>query len=591
MTINLKIPDIRELKPRITVFGTGGAGGNAVNNMITSGLQGVDFVVANTDAQALTMSKAERIIQMGVATTEGLGAGSQPEVGRAAAEEVLDEIRDHLQGAHMCFVTAGMGGGTGTGAAPVVARCAKEAGILTVGVVTKPFHFEGVRRMRVAEAGIQELHKVVDTLLIIPNQNLFRVANEKTTFADAFAMADQVLYSGVACITDLMVKEGLINLDFADVRAVMREMGKAMMGTGEASGEKRALAAAEAAISNPLIDDASMKGARGLLISITGGKDLTLYEVDEAATRIREEVDQDANIIVGATFDENLDGIIRVSVVATGIEQAMMAAQHRPAAAAVAEARIAEVTQKLRADQARAERSDRLERSEPPRATPIAASHLAPAQSSNTEAIEQAARAAVAAAVLPMTEIEDVTIRPIQPKPSLFPEPAAPPPPNDPPAPRTFIPPAPERPAGRPRMPRIDELPMPGQRELRAKRGEPMETEGPEKRRGGLLRRLAAVGLGRRETEEPEAPPSHARPVRPMPRQAERPAMPAPPPLPPQRPAATRPPEPRGPEPVSEYAKRPPHHGLDPHGRQAPVHNTGDDDQLDIPAFLRRQAN
>ncbi len=592
MTINLKIPDIRELKPRITVFGTGGAGGNAVNNMITSGLQGVDFVVANTDAQALTMSKAERIIQMGVATTEGLGAGSQPEVGRAAAEEVLDEIRDHLQGAHMCFVTAGMGGGTGTGAAPVVARCAKEAGILTVGVVTKPFHFEGVRRMRVAEAGITELHKVVDTLLIIPNQNLFRVANEKTTFADAFAMADQVLYSGVACITDLMVKEGLINLDFADVRAVMREMGKAMMGTGEASGEKRALAAAESAISNPLIDDASMKGARGLLISITGGKDLTLYEVDEAATRIREEVDQDANIIVGATFDENLDGIIRVSVVATGIEQAMMAAQHRPAAAAVAEARIAEVTQKLRADQVRAERGDRLERSEPSRpvsiTTPTVQTHSASSHA-NIEAIEQAARAAVAAAVLPMTEIEDVTIRPMQPKPSLFPEPASHQPPNDPPAPRTFIPPAPDRPAGRPRMPRIDELPIPGQKELRAKRGEPMETEHPEKRRGGLLRRLAAVGLGRRETEEPEAP-SNVRPVRPMPRPAERPAVAAP------RPAASRPPEPRGPEPrgpepVSEYARRPAHHGLDPHGRQAPVHNSGDDDQLDIPAFLRRQAN
>ncbi len=360
MSINLKIPDIRELKPRITVFGAGGAGGNAVNNMIASGLQGVDFVVANTDAQALTMSKAERIIQMGVQVTEGLGAGSQPEVGRAAAEEVIDEIRDHLQGAHMVFVTAGMGGGTGTGAAPVVARCAKEAGILTVGVVTKPFHFEGVRRMRVAENGITELHKVVDTLLIIPNQNLFRVANEKTTFADAFAMADQVLYSGVACITDLMVKEGLINLDFADVRAVMREMGKAMMGTGEASGEKRALSAAEAAISNPLIDDASMKGAKGLLISITGGKDLTLYEVDEAATRIREEVDQDANIIVGATFDESLEGIIRVSVVATGIDQASLS---RPVTGP--EARIAELTQKLRADQLRSEqRVERADRSD-----------------------------------------------------------------------------------------------------------------------------------------------------------------------------------------------------------------------------------
>jgi len=275
MTTNTKVPDIRELKPRITVIGVGGAGGNAVNNMIASGLEGCEFVVANTDAQALTSSKAQHIIQMGVQVTEGLGAGSQPEIGRAAADEVLEEIRGHLQGSHMVFVTAGMGGGTGTGAAPVVARCAKEAGILTVGVVTKPFHFEGARRMRMAEAGIGELQKVVDTLLVIPNQNLFRVANEKTTFADAFAMADQVLYSGVACITDLMVKEGLINLDFADVRAVMREMGKAMMGTGEASGEKRALAAAEAAISNPLIDDASMKGAKGLLISITGGRDLT----------------------------------------------------------------------------------------------------------------------------------------------------------------------------------------------------------------------------------------------------------------------------------------------------------------------------
>ena len=291
--------------------------------MINAGLQGVDFVVANTDAQALTLSKAERIIQMGVQVTEGLGAGSQPDVGRAAAEEVIDEIRDHLTGAHMVFVTAGMGGGTGTGAAPVVAKVARELGILTVGVVTKPFHFEGQRRMRFAEHGIAELQKCVDTLIIIPNQNLFRVANEKTTFADAFAMADQVLYSGVACITDLMVKEGLINLDFADVRAVMREMGKAMMGTGEASGDKRALRAAEAAISNPLIDDVSMRGARGLLISITGGKDLTLYEVDEAATRIREEVDHDANIIVGATFDESLDGIIRVSVVATGVDEAI----------------------------------------------------------------------------------------------------------------------------------------------------------------------------------------------------------------------------------------------------------------------------
>ena len=322
MTINLQKPDITELKPRITVFGVGGGGGNAVNNMITAGLRGVEFVVANTDAQALTMSKAERLIQLGAHVTEGLGAGSQPEVGRAAAEECIDEIIDHLSNTHMCFVTAGMGGGTGTGAAPVVARAAREKGILTVGVVTKPFHFEGQRRMKTAELGIEELQKCVDTLIVIPNQNLFRIANDKTTFADAFAMADQVLYSGVACITDLMVKEGLINLDFADVRSVMREMGKAMMGTGEASGEGRAMAAAEAAIANPLLDETSMKGAKGLLISITGGRDLTLFEVDEAATRIREEVDQDANIILGATFDEDLEGVIRVSVVATGIDKA-----------------------------------------------------------------------------------------------------------------------------------------------------------------------------------------------------------------------------------------------------------------------------
>ena len=308
------------------MFGCGGAGGNAVNNMIESGLDGVDFVVANTDAQALALSKAQRIIQLGVGVTEGLGAGSHPEVGRAAAEESWDEINDHLSGSHMVFITAGMGGGTGTGAAPVVARAAREQGILTVGVVTKPFNFEGNRRARLAEDGIDELHRHVDTLIVIPNQNLFRVANEKTTFADAFAMADQVLFSGVACITDLMVKEGLINLDFADVRAVMRGMGKAMMGTGEASGEDRARHAAEAAIANPLLDDVSMHGARGLLISITGGPDLTLYEVDEAASRIREEVDPDCNIILGATYDPNLSGTIRVAVVATGTDASMVQA-------------------------------------------------------------------------------------------------------------------------------------------------------------------------------------------------------------------------------------------------------------------------
>jgi cell division protein FtsZ len=324
--------DIREMKARIVVFGVGGAGGNAVNNMIASRLHGVEFIVANTDAQALTMSRAKCIIQMGAQVTQGLGAGSRPELGRAAAEEAINTIRDHLTGAHMVFVTAGMGGGTGTGAAPVIARIARQLGILTIGVVTKPFSFEGQRRMRFAEAGIVELLKEVDTLLVIPNQNLFRVANEKTTFAEAFTMADQVLYSGVACISDLIVKEGLINLDFADVLTVMREKGKAMMGRGEASGAKRVLDAAVAAISNPLIEDPSIKRASGLIISITGGRDLMLFEVDEAATRIREEVDADANVIVGATFDESLEGIVRVSVVATGIDNLGAPRQMQPAA-------------------------------------------------------------------------------------------------------------------------------------------------------------------------------------------------------------------------------------------------------------------
>jgi cell division protein FtsZ len=565
MTIDLKIPDIHEMKPRITVFGVGGAGGNAVNNMITAGLQGVDFVVANTDAQALTMSKAERIIQMGTQVTEGLGAGSQPEVGRAAAEEVIDEIRDHLSGAHMVFVTAGMGGGTGTGAAPVVAKVARELGILTVGVVTKPFHFEGQRRIRYAETGIVELQTVVDTLLIIPNQNLFRVANEKTTFADAFAMADQVLYSGVACITDLMVKEGLINLDFADVRAVMKEMGKAMMGTGEASGEKRALTSAEAAISNPLIDDASMKGAKGLLISITGGKDLTLYEVDEAATRIREEVDQDANIIVGATFDESLDGIIRVSVVATGIDNTGL--QRHPVQP---EAALKELASKMRNTRS----AERIERS------PAAAVAAAPAPvvaASAPAAVESAAHAAVAAALMAPTAIEDVSIRPMPIKPSLFePAPAEAVQAAEPPTPKSFIPPAPERVLRQPRMPRIDELPLPAQAEIKAQRGE-LDADHPEKRRMSLMQRLASVGLGRRgETAEPPPAPRVAQP---MP-QFERPVRPS-----------ARLPEGRPEEPVSEYARRSAPQGLDQHGRPSPVHNSPDEDQLDIPAFLRRQAN
>jgi cell division protein FtsZ len=329
--INLSIPkDEHEMKPRITVVGVGGAGGNAVNNMIRSNLIGCEFVVCNTDAQALQQSSAPRKIQLGIGVTRGLGAGSRPDVGRAAAEEALDEILEAMGGSNMVFITAGMGGGTGTGGAPVIARIARESGILTVGVVTKPFHFEGSHRMRSAEAGIEELQKFVDTLIIIPNQNLFRIANERTTFADAFKMADDVLHSGVRGVTDLMVMPGLINLDFADIRTVMGEMGKAMMGTGEAEGDKRATDAAEAAISNPLLEDVSMKGARGVLINITGGLDMTLFEVDEAANRIREEVDPEANIIFGSTFDERLEGKMRISVVATGID-AEAIAQPRPA--------------------------------------------------------------------------------------------------------------------------------------------------------------------------------------------------------------------------------------------------------------------
>ena len=324
MTINLSVPqNMQELRPRITVVGVGGAGCNAVNNMINADLEGVDFLVANTDGQALAHSKASRKIQLGSAITQGLGAGSKPEIGRAAAEESLAEVMAELADCNMVFITAGMGGGTGTGAAPVIARAARERGILTVGVITKPFEFEGQRRMKQAEDGIEELQAYVDTLIIIPNQNLFRLANERTTFADAFHMADTVLHQGVCGVTDLMIKPGLINLDFADIRAVMGEMGKAMMGTGEASGESRATQAAEAAINNPLLDDTTMKGAHAVLINITGGMDMTLFEVDEAANRIRKEVDTDATIIFGSAFDEKLDGVMRVSVVATGINAAM----------------------------------------------------------------------------------------------------------------------------------------------------------------------------------------------------------------------------------------------------------------------------
>lgn len=378
MTLNLTMPTHEELKPRITVFGVGGAGGNAVNNMIEKKLEGVEFVVANTDAQALQQSNASTKIQMGVKVTEGLGAGARPTVGAAAAEETIEDIVNHLAGAHMCFITAGMGGGTGTGAAPIIAQAARELGVLTVGVVTKPFQFEGAKRMRQAEEGVDALQKMVDTLIIIPNQNLFRLANEKTTFTEAFSMADDVLHQGVKGVTDLMVRPGLINLDFADVRAVMDEMGKAMMGTGEAEGDDRAIQAAEKAIANPLLDEISLKGANGVLINITGGEDLTLFELDEAANRIREEVDPDANIIVGSTMEADMVGRMRVSVVATGIDANTASARPPVRTSAVEAVAPQPVAQEVPAAQA-----------------PVAAEmHAAPEEPSLLERMEPQARPA-----------------------------------------------------------------------------------------------------------------------------------------------------------------------------------------------------
>ena len=368
MAIHFSAPRPTELKPRIVVFGVGGAGGNAVNNMIEAGLEGVEFVVANTDAQQLAFSRTELRIQLGVTVTQGLGAGAHPEIGMSAAEESAPEIGEHLDGVHMVFITAGMGGGTGTGAAPIIAKCARERGILTVGVVTKPFHFEGRHRMRLADAGIAELQRYVDTLIVIPNQNLFRVANERTTFAEAFSMADQVLHSGVRSITDLMVLPGLINLDFADVRTVMTEMGKAMMGTGEASGEDRALMAAQNAIQNPLLDEVSLKGAKAVLVNVTGGPDMTLLEVDEACNAISSEVDPDANTIFGAAFDDSLEGKIRVSVVATGMDGASISA---------IESRPVRITAPIRAPEALAPAEPAIETPElgdEPEPAPIAAS-------------------------------------------------------------------------------------------------------------------------------------------------------------------------------------------------------------------------
>jgi len=531
MPINISVPNLADLKPRITVFGVGGAGGNAVNNMIESHLEGVEFVVANTDAQALSQSAAERCVHMGTALTQGLGAGSQPQIGAAAAEEALPEILDHMAGAHMVFITAGMGGGTGSGAAPIIARAAKEQGVLTVGVVTKPFHFEGQRRMLTAERGIEQLSKHVDTLIIIPNQNLFRVANEKTTFAAAFAMADQVLYSGVASITELMTKEGLINLDFADVRAIMSDMGKAMMGTGEASGEKRAIEAAEAAISNPLLDDVSMRGARGLLISITGGPDLTLYEVDEAATRIREEVDADANIILGATFDETLEGTMRVSVVATGLAELTDAASLAKAGSDydTVSGRLVYGFSGTRSAQAARPAEEKVEEAAPQReAAQVAQQDTAPV-------LQPAAATAQAAA----SDAELDT--------------------------------APRAQKMAPRMPRPDEFPPIAQRQMQAHQAQGAAVaEHPQKKRRGLLERLASVGLGRRDDTTTRPRPEAVAAQAPAAQRSE-PRMQA-------IPEDNRAPQPGNVHPIT--ASNDP--GIDP-GLE--------DDQLEIPAFLRRQAN
>ena len=563
MTINLRVPDLTELKPRITVFGVGGAGGNAVNNMIESGLKGVEFVVANTDAQALASSSAERRIQMGTHVTEGLGAGSKPEVGAAAAEEAMADIKAHLVGCHMVFITAGMGGGTGTGAAPIIAKASREEGILTVGVVTKPFHFEGARRMRAAEVGIEQLQKFVDTLLIIPNQNLFRVANEKTTFTDAFAMADDVLRAGVACITDLMVKEGLINLDFADVRAVMAGMGKAMMGTGESSGDRRAIEAAEAAISNPLLDDVCMKGASGLLVSITGGNDLTLYEVDEAASRVRAEADSEANIIVGATFDDELDGTIRVSVVATGI-------------GALPEIRAA-------SPQERGRLSERLANLATLPNVPVDLDQPTLVLAEN-EMVKQPQLWRAPGNVT--IEKRAAQIGPIGPAgaPQLKPVAQA--------APRPFqpAPPAAIKRAVR-RMPNMEELPVVAQNAIKAKSGQaPVIGLAAEKKKVGFLERLANVGRSRKDSEEAPAKrePEFERPWGEMPEAAERPK----PENEASAPRGIRIERPRSEKLVASVPKLVEVQAAPKSVASSEVADESlADDDLEIPAFLRRRAN
>ena len=551
MPLKIGVPTMQnELKPRITVVGVGGAGGNAVNNMIRASLEGVEFMVANTDSQALAQSLCDRRIQLGSHVTQGLGAGSRPDIGRAAAEEVLDDIIGQLSGSNMVFITAGMGGGTGTGAAPVIARAAREHGILTIGVVTKPFHFEGLHRMRLAESGMADLQQFVDTLIIIPNQNLFRVANEKTTFADAFKMADDVLYSGVRGVTDLMVRPGLINLDFADIRAVMTEMGKAMMGTGEMEGPNRAVAAAEAAISNPLLDDVSMKGARALLINITGGDDMTLFELDEAANRIRDEVDPEANIIVGAAFDPTMAGCMRITVVATGIE-AEAATQPRPASLSLIASGGRVVSAGVTASAAPA--------------SPMAAPRYEPARMPEAQPAHVGAVTAMAA----MAEHEQLYSRPLEP----YAEPRVMPGRNEALAmatdDRPFIAPRPVEAPLRPEPVGAGPEPVRSRQEAPQAQRESQPAPAPRPRGGNIFRRVtggaaglvkAGVDLLDRQGESTQSQPAQR--ARQAPRLArEAPAQP------------TEQPQPR----LS---------GLDPADRLG-----GDDDLLDIPAFLRRQAN
>jgi len=560
MDLNLSVPMEEEvLCPKITVIGVGGAGGNAVNNMISSNLEGVEFVVANTDAQAMQQSLCERRIQLGRNITAGLGAGSRPDVGRAAAEESLDDIMRHFEGANMVFITAGMGGGTGTGAAPVVARAAREAGILTVGVVTKPFQFEGIHRQRMAEQGIQELTQYVDTLVIIPNQNLFRLATEKTTFADAFKMADDVLHSAVRGVTDLMVMPGLINLDFADIRSVMTEMGKAMMGTGDAEGPDRAIAAAEAAISNPLLDDVSMHGARGVLINITGGMDMTLFEVDEAANRVREEVDPDANIIFGSTFDESLNGRMRVSVVATGIDMEAKLGQPRPVTLSVVGSNQPAPAAKP-AGPARPQGQ--------PLGQPVGVSQVVAAAAAARPMGQATALAHQEPEALAEAEEESLGAA----LPAQEEAPAAEQEAQD----ETFIPPEPMRVASRPAL---NSAPAPAEQSEAEPAAEPQSTFGgfSLRKAGSLITRVTGVG---RQAAAPQPERPAARPAAAA--QRSEPSLS----MKPQGAARPQPaPRPRPQADVQQQATL----GLDPKDRLQT--SKEEEELLDIPAFLRRQAN